>query len=124
MSKIYIDNPCGGQQVIYGATSDGFKINWATAGYKKRRGSQAIQLGKAKPVMKTVLAAFTAAMEGTRVDPGEFVYVSPSKLLTITNVGECSGVSAYPTDSYAIPINYIPREDVSLSNVYQDPTEV
>lgn len=123
MAKIYIDNPTGGQKIVYGSQEDGFKINWATNANKKRRGSQAIQLGKARPVMITVLAPFTAAMNGTRVDPGEFVYVSPDKLLTITNVGEASGISAYATDSYAIPINYIAREDVALSNVYYEPTD-
>jgi hypothetical protein len=119
-SSIYVDNWLGGSQVIYGVTEP-FKINWGVVGRRRRRVSNVIHLARAKPRMSTLLSPFTAAMNGTRVDVGEFLFIDPSKLLTITNIEAASGMALHPSNSYEIPISRIDREAVVLTNIYQTP---
>lgn len=120
---MHLENITGGGQTILGVQGE-FKVNYALHTTRRRRSSQALHLGIAKPQMATVLANFTAAMNGTRCDEEEFEYKSPSKLLTITNITQCSGMTLDPADTYAIPLSYIERERVVLVNVYGAEEEI
>lgn len=118
---MYLENLTGGGQPLMGTQGE-FKINHALHSMRRRRSHQALHLTTAKPDMRIVISPFTSAMKGTRVDEFEFKYVSSNKLLRLTNMTACSGVVLHPDDTYAIPINYLAREAVVLTNVDGPPS--
>jgi hypothetical protein len=118
---MYLENITGGGQALLGTQAE-FKINYAISSYRGRRSHQALHLTTAKPDMRIVLSPFTSAMKGTRLDEDEFRYVSNNKLLSLKNLIACSGITLHLDDTYAIPINYLEREGVVLTNVDGPPT--
>ena len=104
-------------RVIFGVT-DSFKKQTAIACVKNRRSGRVLHLGTAKVELVTVTARFRTAHDGTRLEPSEFMYRSPSGYLTITNTTLASGISADPSGDFAIPLTYLQRPSVNLSTVH------
>lgn len=116
---MFLDTVSGGGQPVFG-TTEKYKLSVSVSSSKTRRSSQVIHLSTAKLNYTRRIGLFVAARNGTRVDPGEFVYRDRTGLLTMTNSEVASGVTADPELSYGIPIGYIQAERIILTNIYQD----
>ena len=119
MAKIYVSN--AGCQNLFGVTGK-FKVNQCIMTVRRDRKITVLHLGKAKPQMSTVLAYFSAVINGTRFSGTEFLYEDMSKTLSIQSVSGIGGIIAAGGPTYAIPISYIPNQDrVLCTNIYPGP---
>lgn len=121
---MYVDS--SGGQTIYGLT-DIFKFSKTASSQRRRRGYHVIHLSNVKPVVVTKQAVFNAVYPGTRVDEGEFNYVSRDGFLRVVNINAASGFDGIyldPDDSFAIPISYIASERIVATNLDHHPEPI
>lgn len=121
--KRWIDTTTGGGQTVYGVSGK-FKVNPSTFSFRRRRGTNVLHLVTAKPIMIELFRPFTSEIPGMVVEPGEFNYISPSRMLRLTNMEEVSGITVDETggDDFAIPITYIEKSDkFVITNIHQAP---
>lgn len=113
---MYVDS--SGGQTIYGLT-DVFKFSKTASGQRRRRGYHVLHLSNAKPVVVTKQAVFNAVYPGTRLDEGEFNYVSRDGFLRASNISVSGfdGISLDSDDTFAIPISYIASERIVVTNL-------
>jgi hypothetical protein len=120
---MYFENIAGGaMQPVYGVTGT-FKVNTCLSATKKRRGMQPIHAGTAKIDTVELYAAFVAIHTATRMDAGEFVYLSRNQMLKLETVTAATGLTYPGVDIYAIPIEFISRDsdEATVTSIQRNP---
>lgn len=107
--------------VLYGVTGPFKTIPTGVVSLHKT--NTPLHLARAKLQLAVREASFTATHVGVILEEGEFHHVSRDGYLRITNIESVSGVQVTSDEEdFAIPINYLQRQDVVLTNVYPLPT--
>jgi hypothetical protein len=120
-TSMYIDS----HNTILGSLTERFKYN-VCASTNRRRRNAVIQLGNTKPEMVEVTGSFITAMSGTVMPASGFVYDHPTGMLRMYNLTPATGIiedeSVAGDEAYAIPIDYVARESIILTNIYPKET--
>lgn len=104
-----------GTQVIYGTTAGPFKLNPCIEAVRRRGSSRRVQqtrvhvihLGLAKADVATVVANLQLLTFTHDLAIGEFLFVTPNRLLKITNLEVIDEVLVQDGNTNAIPIQYL-----------------
>lgn len=120
---MYIDSTTGGGQPIRRSP---IKYDIPIVSRRRRNSSTVIFLAKVKTDMVEVEGDFIGVMNGTRVDEGEFNYLSPDRYLSIINLSSASGIyeDTDETNIYAIPLNYVEADRFVLTNIFASPERI